>query len=177
MPSYSTGLSALQANTQVLDIIGQNISNANTPGYHRQTAYLTSRLPEQIGGLTIGRGVDVTKIKREIDSIIETSITQQTSISSNTTTQLQNSQQLESYFSTGDGSLDTLLSNFFNGVEQLASQPDDISQRQVVLGQASAAATQINSLATNLDQLKTGIDSQINQSVTSLNSNATQIAA
>jgi flagellar hook-associated protein 1 len=176
MASYSTGLSALQANTQVLDIIGQNVSNANTPGYHRQVPVLTSRLPEELGGLSIGRGVDVTKIGRERNSIIEDAITQQTSISSSTTTQLQNSQQVESYFATGDGSLDTLLSNFFDGVEQLANQPDDISQRRVVLGQASAATTQINSLATNLDQLKTGLDSQIDQSVTSLNTLASQIA-
>ena len=32
----STALSALQANQKRLDIIGQNLSNMNTPGYPRQ---------------------------------------------------------------------------------------------------------------------------------------------
>lgn len=39
---FSTALSALQANQKRLDIIGQNLSNMNTPGYTRQSLETSS---------------------------------------------------------------------------------------------------------------------------------------
>ena len=40
MSSLSIGLSGLQVSQRLLDLAGQNIANANTPGYHREVADL-----------------------------------------------------------------------------------------------------------------------------------------
>ena len=45
MSALSTGLSALRVSQQLLQLTGQNIANANTPGYHRQIAELIDSLP------------------------------------------------------------------------------------------------------------------------------------
>ena len=71
MSSFSTGLSALNTSQQALDLIGQNISNAGTPGYHRQVARLADRDPVEIQGLSIGTGVRISNIARMRNGLIE----------------------------------------------------------------------------------------------------------
>ena len=61
MSSSLFGSLQLSANTlramQVgLQVTGNNIANANTPGYHRQVARLSTRIPTEIAGLSIGSG-------------------------------------------------------------------------------------------------------------------------
>ena len=51
IPSYSglqTALSGLEAAQAAIDTTGQNIANANTPGYSRQTVVQTERNPLNI---------------------------------------------------------------------------------------------------------------------------------
>ena len=62
MIGYTTGLSALTASQEAINIAGQNIANANTPGYHRQTVDLTAAQPTPEDNLLIGTGVDVADI-------------------------------------------------------------------------------------------------------------------
>ena len=66
MIGYSIGLSALTASQEAIDVAGQNISNANTPGYHRQTADLRASQPTLEDNLSIGTGVTVTDISRAL---------------------------------------------------------------------------------------------------------------
>ena len=51
MSDLSIGVSALNAAELALQVIGQNIANAGTPGYHRQVAMLSEAVPEQFAGL------------------------------------------------------------------------------------------------------------------------------
>ena len=55
MSNLSIGISGIQAAQKALDIIGNNLANAATPGYHRQRinftpAYSTYRQSAIIGG-------------------------------------------------------------------------------------------------------------------------------
>ena len=45
MADFSIGLSALTASQYLLDIYGNNITNADTPGFHRQNPILADRSP------------------------------------------------------------------------------------------------------------------------------------
>ena len=78
IPSYSglnTALSGLEAAQAAIDTTGQNIANANTPGYTRQQVNLTERNPLTIqtlssvtgAGSQLGLGVDITTIGRVRD--------------------------------------------------------------------------------------------------------------
>ena len=173
----SIGLSALQTDQRALEILGNNIANANTPGYHLQVAQLVKTPPNAQNGLSFGSGVDIADITRQRDALLEQAITSQTSQSSNTNAQLDALQQLQTQLAPGDNDVGTLLENFFNQLEQLSSQPSDTAQRQIVLGAASALTSQFNSLASSLEQTGNGIISQLNGLTSQVNTLSGQIAA
>ena len=49
--SISTALTALQSHRRAMDVTGNNIANANTAGYTRQRAELTSRVAPGVQSL------------------------------------------------------------------------------------------------------------------------------
>ena len=75
---FSTALSALQANQKRLDIIGQNLSNMNTPGYTRQsleTSSINYRTPvsNYMNGseIIVGFGVSMDKVTQIRDPYLD----------------------------------------------------------------------------------------------------------
>ncbi|HZT79992.1 MAG TPA: flagellar hook-associated protein FlgK [Gemmataceae bacterium] len=176
MSSFGIGLSALRASQLAMGTVGQNLANANTPGYHRQVVQFGDRPPDFIGGLEIGTGVQVEDIHRQRSDLLEKAVTQNTADAAGTAAALDASRQIEAEFTPGSGTLDALLENFFNNLQQLASQPADLAQRRVVLGSAAALAGQFNTVAGDLDRMRDGLDQQIGQAVADANSLAAQIA-
>ena len=79
MKSFDIGLSALRAQQQTLSVLGNNLANAATPGYHRQRVELANRAPLENDNLHVGTGVDVTRITRLRNSAIETALMRKTS--------------------------------------------------------------------------------------------------
>ena len=75
---FSTALSALQANQKRLDIVGQNLSNMNTPGYSRQqleTSSLNYRSPisQYTNGseIAVGFGVSMDRVSQIRDPYLD----------------------------------------------------------------------------------------------------------
>ena len=60
----SIGARALLANYAALQTTGNNIANANTPGYSRQSVELTTATSQFSGGGFFGKGVDVATVSR-----------------------------------------------------------------------------------------------------------------
>jgi flagellar hook-associated protein 1 len=173
MSSLSIGASALTVDQQLMTLIGQNISNASTPGYHEQVADLAAQVTP---GTPIGTGVQITQINRLIDNVLEQSLNSNSSNSANVSAQLNAMQQVQTMLTPGTGSLNDLLQSFFNQAAQLSSQPDDPTQRQAFLSAASALTNGLNSLATGIGSLQSGNNQQIQQAVTTANTLLPQIA-
>ena len=79
----STALSSLNAQRQALEISGQNVANANTVGYTRQRADLTSIEPQTApsvfsGGATSGNGVRVSSFSRLGDMFLDARVRSET---------------------------------------------------------------------------------------------------
>jgi len=71
MSDFSIGLSGLDAAQKALDVIGNNIANAATEGYHRQRIDFSPAYSSQQGTVLLGGGVDIKGITRVIDSLLE----------------------------------------------------------------------------------------------------------
>ena len=61
----------LQAMQIGLHVVGNNIANANTPGYIRERAIFTPAPVQKLGNLTLGLGVEVAGIVQNIDKFVE----------------------------------------------------------------------------------------------------------
>jgi flagellar hook-associated protein FlgK len=178
MLEFNLGLSALQASQQMLTIIGQNIANANTPGYHAEVGDLTEQAPTQVGNLSVGSGVDVATVQRLQSAILDSAVAQNSSVSSSLTAQLNSLQQVQSLVSAGTGStIPDLTQAFFDQIQQLTANPGDSTARQQVLAAASALTQQLNSTASGLNGLSSGLTGQIGQIVTQINGLTQQIGA
>lgn len=172
MTNFSTGLSALTTSQRLMDLVGQNLANVNTPGYRRQSAILASLYV----GNRAGSGVEIQRVRHTRDGILEAAITRSTSESGNLTSQLGTLRQIETLLAPGEGSLNGLLEKFFNQLEQLAGTPSDVSQRRVVLSTASGLANRFNGLANDLGRLRDGLDAQARAQVGEINTLAPEIA-
>jgi flagellar hook-associated protein 1 FlgK len=172
MSALSIGVSALDVTQRLLDLTGQNVANAGTPGYHRQVADLVMTT----AGGAVGTGVDIAQVRRLIDDGLERAILGNTSDTQNVSTQLNTLQQVQAQLQPSDGSVNTLLSNLFNQMTQLAGSPDDMTQRQTVLSTATALTNELNSLSAGLQQTQAGLDSQATQLVAQANGLLPKIA-
>ena len=176
MSGLSIGLSSLTAHQRALDITGQNIANANTPGYHRQVARLAARLPQELQQFQIGTGVEVTDIHRLRNSLLENLLTRQTFELGDTTAQVQTLRQIEVLIGPGEGSVYNRLEAFFNSLTELTGRPDDVTQRRVVLGSAAALGDQLNALAGEFDRVRQRLDANLSSVVSEINQLAPKIA-
>ena len=99
MDLFAPGLSALTVGRRGLDLVGQNITNASTPGYHRQALNLVSKT---IDGIT-GVGVDVASITRYSSAPLRTAIIRGNSDHANVEARLGIRQQVETTLGSGNG--------------------------------------------------------------------------
>src|ERR1700691_2364030 len=61
MPSFATALSALNADTTAIDVVGNNLANLNTPGFKASTVsfydLVTQSIGAGLGSTQVGFGV------------------------------------------------------------------------------------------------------------------------
>jgi flagellar hook-associated protein FlgK len=140
MPNFSIGISGLLTAQSCLDLIGTNVANASTEGYHRQEGVLK---PEVTGtqGATQGGGVTMVGVRRVIDYLVEQQLLQQQSISSQASQNLSVLQSIESSFGqTGSQPLATDLGSFLSSFSELTTSPQNAAYQQQVVNSGAMLA-------------------------------------
>lgn len=132
---------ALHAAQVGLQVVGNNIANANTPGYIRQQLEQSSSIATREGNLIKGHGVRPTGIIQVVDkALLERMINANTALSGAETSQ-KAYRQLEEMTSDLDNSgLSQQLSLFNNSLHELSTQPNDLSLRDFVVLQGETLA-------------------------------------
>ena len=159
MDSFGIGISGLNAAQRAFDIIGNNIANAATEGYHRQRLNLNPAYSSQIGPVILGGGVDVAGITRMIDGFLEKEILRQQSSLELVSQELAMLRTVENSFGelSDGGGLSTALDDFFNALQDLSAHPaESIWQNQAVTSAQTMAAK-----FKTLGQFLTSLESQI----------------
>ena len=169
MKAFDIGLSALTAQQQKLSVLGNNLANASTPGYHRQRVELVNRFPLQNDKLHIGSGVTVKQISRMRSSAIETALLRNTSEMTASQETLAMAKQLESMLNPGDSTVHATLSKFFNRLEKVSNSPQDLTVRQEFLSAASELMDSFNSLTNQMSDLGDDIRQNLDDSVKQVN--------
>jgi flagellar hook-associated protein 1 FlgK len=132
---------ALQAAQIGLQVVGNNIANANTPGYIRQTLEQASAVASRDGNLIKGHGVRTLGITQSIDkALAERMIQAQTAMSGSEVLQKAFSQLEELTTDLDNTGLNRQLSLFNNALHELSSQPGDRSLRDFVIMQGETLA-------------------------------------
>jgi flagellar hook-associated protein 1 len=174
--SLASALSGLIADQGAMAATTNNVANVNTPGYSREVPVLEASDPVELSPLTFGTGVTLQSIESIRDPILESQIQQQTQSQGQFSTLTSALQQTQVNFTTSSSDIGTSISNFFNSINQLATEPSDSSLRQGVLTAADNLATSFNTTANNLTQQQTSLDLSVVQQVGQINQLTQQIA-
>jgi len=153
MHALDIGLSALRTHQLQLTTLGNNIANASTPGYHRQRAELVTRAGTQLGSHIVGSGVDVATIRRLRDFATEDALLRNESLVGLVDTELSVAKDIERLFTPGEDSVHARLSDFFNRLEALSNNPQELTVRGEFLNVAESLVEEFNQIDVELYRL------------------------
>lgn len=169
-----------------MEVTGQNLSNVNNPNYTRQSLEVQSATPLQTDIGQEGTGVEAVGISQASDTLLNTQIQNENSVSSSLTAQQTALENAETYLNeqitdgstgtTSPGGLTADLSNLFNSFQSVSTDPTDQSQRQTLVANAQQLATEFNSVSSQLGGVRSQINQSIQNGVTSANQDLAQIA-
>lgn len=176
MANFSTGLSALRSSQYALQVVSNNVSNANTDGYHRRRVSMQSTAPDFIGGFRIGTGVTVSGINRVRDQVTEASLTSVISDSEHVEQLLKVERKIESAILTGDNAVGRQLDQFFSEFTDLSASPNEPAQRSAIIESGKQLSAALRDAANQLDQLKRNVRLQIDNELSSLNGDLQELS-
>jgi len=145
-----------------LQVTGNNIANANTPGYIRQSLVLTPAPIQLIGGLPLGLGVKVDGIIQKLDRFLNDRLRGALSDVAGSEAQEKTYLQLEALVGElTDTDLSTSLSSFFNSINDILNQPEDLSVRNLAVLQGQTLADDIGRLDDRVQTLRGNLNDEI----------------
>jgi flagellar hook-associated protein 1 FlgK len=175
--SLAIASQALQAQELELQVTNNNIANANTAGYTRETVTLTEATPSQDGTVTIGNGVNIDGVTSVRDQLLGLRIQQQTSDESSAQAQVNALTQIQTLFPSSGTSLASSLSAFFTNLSALSTNPASTPARQTALQSAQTLVNQFNSISAGLTGPASGLNSTVASDVSQINQLTAQAAS
>lgn len=176
---------SLLAHERALEVTGQNIANAETPGYSRQVAL--TRAVTGPGGrpldgagaaITPGGGVDVVAVVRTHAAWLDRSAAALSAQVGQSSVAEKYSGRVEALLAEpGTGGLQHTLGQFFDAASQLASQPDSLAAREGLLRAGGQTAERLRQLTDGLEALRGEAVAGVRATVARVNELSGQIAA
>jgi flagellar hook-associated protein 1 len=158
-----TALSGLEAAQAAINTTGENISNANTPGYTRQTVHTVATSPlsipalsQQGGGTQLGTGVSITDISRIRNQFLDVQYRAQNSASSNANTSADELSQVQTAINEPSSSgLQSVMSKFWSAWSSLANSPTNPAAQQAVVDAGQTLASTFNAVSAQMQTVQT----------------------
>jgi flagellar hook-associated protein 1 FlgK len=174
--SIQLGGNTLQAMQIGLQVVGNNIANANTPGYVRQEAVYVPAGVQKHGNLILGMGVEVDSIIQKIDKFVQERLVGARGERANAEVQEHVYRELETLLNelSDTGDLSSALTGFFNAVEQLLTS-DDVATRNLAVGKGITLASDFNKLQSRVVNLQRELDRRVTSMADEINNLTEQI--
>jgi len=189
------GARSLQTQQQGVEVAGHNLANVNNPAYTRQRLQIASAIALPTNGGWQGTGANGVSIKQLRDTLLDRQAVTETSVKGSLDAQLKGLQFAETYLgekldrqasdsssTSAAGSvgvehgISSSIGSLFASFQSLSTQPTSLSERQVLLMNASDLASRFNTASTRLTDLNTSLNESVSTDVSSANSLLTDIA-
>ena len=169
--AIGNALSGLKASQTALEVISRNISNAGTPGYHKQT----------LNVVEVGRGdnsyVRAGNVDRAFDSILQNYYTKQVPETAYSVTRSTFMDRLQTALGKpgSAGSMDTMLGKLQKALDALATSPDNYATRADAVTKASDMASTLNRLSQDVQGMRRETETRMASTVDQVNSMLTSL--
>lgn len=168
--SLQLASNSMQAQQIGLQVVGQNMANANTPGYSVEQAILTPAPVQRQGNLTLGLGVQVSAIVQKVDDFLNQRLRGTNSDVGNSQTQAQVYQNLESIVGAlNDNNLQSSLNSFFSSISGVLNQPESVSVRNLAVLQGQTLAGDINQMSKRVVSARSDLNTQVEGMTSDIN--------
>lgn len=174
---FNIGTSALQAAYVQLQTTGNNIANADTPGYSRQRVELAPTSQYFSGAGFIGRGVDVITVARLYDRFLAARVQTGTAVAAGDAARASQLEQLENLIGSQSAGIGAALDDFRLALADVVNRPADGSARTVVLGRARALADRFQAMSSGIEEMGRGIEARLADGVERLNGLLQQVSS
>ncbi len=171
----SIGKSAMFASYAALQTTGNNIANANTAGYSRQSVQLADAAGQFTGSGFFGKGVNVVTVQRAYNELLTIQAGAASSVAAADSARLDKLTQLEGVFPIGNNGIGAAAGSLLNAFVDVSSNPTDSSARQVALSSAQELASRFRNAGEQLSALQSGVMLDMRSAVTAVNSLAQQV--
>lgn len=173
---FNIGVSGLTTFQTRLATTGNNIANVNTEGYSRQRVDLQT-LPSQQSGIGyIGSGVQVGDIRRSYDDFVAGRLRSSLSAAEEGSYLYSRASQVDNVIADPAAGLGGVLSDFFNAMHDVATDPTAIPSRDVLLNQADVLASRFHSLDEYLSELRSQSNTDMATFAAEINRLSTSVA-
>ena len=173
------GRSALRAQHKGMETSGQNVANANTPGYSRQRVDLESSVPGIAPGVDMapGRGVEVSDVTRLKNEYFHQQMMDAGSQRAHWEKRQENITSLENIMrEPGDQGLNQYMGEFFDSWNELSSEPEENAIRQSLLEHAETLTNAFEDNYRRMEDLQGEVYSEIEMYVDDINEVAEEVA-
>jgi flagellar hook-associated protein 1 FlgK len=164
-----------------LEIVSQNIANANTPGYTRQasqqaTVDAVAGVPTLYTKPAGPGGVQITGTARLNDPVLDARSRTEHARSGLADTNAAALTSIESLFpEPSDNGLSEQLNAFWKAWTPVANDPGSQAPRSVLLQRAATVASTLNAMSTSLSDVADSATQSLTQGIDAVNSAATQL--
>src|SRR6478752_10463989 len=124
--AFSMITAALDADQAALNVVANNVANANSTGYTRQIPSWRENDPVNINGVTVGTGASVTGAISVRDRVLEQRLNQQEQLASASGSRLEALSTMETLFTPNSGATGSAagdigsdITGFFNSFSSL----------------------------------------------------------
>jgi flagellar hook-associated protein 1 FlgK len=167
--ALNTASTALQTMQSAIQVVSENVANAQNPNYAQRTAVL-AELPN-------GVGVGVEKVQRATDAALQTQSLDQSSLSSRDST-LSTLYGLLNDATGGNTTtppLTTTATAFQQAWQTYETTPEDSAAQTALLGAASDLTQAVTGTAAGVEQLATTAQGNVGSDIATLNSDLSDI--
>ncbi len=173
---YNIGLTALMSFQRSLDVTAQNIANASTRGYSRQSVLLSAIPGGRSPAGNIGAGVEVGAIRRNVDQFLlaERIFTGSGLGASRVLAKLATS--LEHLVGPDGVDLQGAMTALSRSLEDVASDPTNLSARTEALSQGRALADRFQLMSHRLNNMRGEVSERLTATAEEINSLTSQVA-
>jgi flagellar hook-associated protein 1 FlgK len=169
-------LSGLEAQQTGLDVVAQNVANANTPGYRTESVDLAN---QQLAGNPMGDGVSVAGVLQAQNTFAQAlaySATSANAYAKQLSSTL-SAAQSTSFAEPAPSGISELLNGLWSAFGQLSDAPTQLASYQSVVTAAEQVAGAINQAASGLTQLYRATQEQASLLATQVNQQLAQVAS
>ncbi len=166
----------LQAVQVGLQVVGNNIANANTPGFIREEVVYSPAPVQRQGRLILGLGVEVDGIVQRADRFLQERLRNATSDRTGAEVSEKAYADLELILGElSDTDLSTSFSSFFSAVDDVLNDNSNLSVRNLAVLQGRSLTQDINRIYSRVDDLFGRLDTRVEAIAGEINNLAEEV--